>query len=210
MAYNPPPGGYPPPSDQPGGYQQPGQQPGGYQQPGYQQPQQPGGYQQPGYQPGGYQQQPAYQPAAYQQPGYQAAAAAGTYATWIQRVAASLIDAAPVIGGYIVLAIIGAVLHNGIVDLLLLLIYWVGSIGWWVYNRLMTMGNTGQSLGKRVMNIKLIGEASGQPIGVGQSFLREICHILDGFCFVGYLFPLWDPKAQTFADKILTTVVVPA
>ena len=202
MAYNPPPGGgYPPPGEPPGGYQQPGQQPGGYQQPG-----QPGGYQQPG----AYQ-QPAYQPAGgYPQPGYQAAAASGTYATWIQRVAASLIDAAPVIGGYIVLAIIGAVLRNGIVDLLLLLIYWVGAIGWWVYNRLMTMGNTGQSLGKRVMNIKLVSEASGQPIGVGQAFLREICHILDGFCFVGYLFPLWDPKAQTFADKILTTVVVPA
>jgi hypothetical protein len=26
-------------------------------------------------------------------------------------------------------------------------------------------------------------------------------------CFVGYLFPLWDPKRQTIADKIMTTVV---
>lgn len=24
---------------------------------------------------------------------------------------------------------------------------------------------------------------------------------------IGYLFPLWDHKRQTFADKILTTVV---
>jgi uncharacterized RDD family membrane protein YckC len=32
--------------------------------------------------------------------------------------------------------------------------------------------------------------------------------VLDGFCYVGYLWPLWDDKRQTFADKILGTVVV--
>jgi len=26
---------------------------------------------------------------------------------------------------------------------------------------------------------------------------------------VGYLFPLWDAKRQTFADKIMTTVCLP-
>ncbi|REO10986.1 RDD family protein, partial [Mycobacterium tuberculosis] len=28
-------------------------------------------------------------------------------------------------------------------------------------------------------------------------------------CFVGFLFPLWDAKRQTLADKIMTTVCVP-
>ena len=28
-------------------------------------------------------------------------------------------------------------------------------------------------------------------------------------CYFGWLFPLWDAKRQTFADKIIGTVVVP-
>lgn len=29
-------------------------------------------------------------------------------------------------------------------------------------------------------------------------------------CNIGYLFPLWDPKRQTIADKIMKTVVINA
>ncbi len=29
-------------------------------------------------------------------------------------------------------------------------------------------------------------------------------------CYIGYLFPLWDQKRQTLADKIMHSVVVPA
>jgi len=30
-------------------------------------------------------------------------------------------------------------------------------------------------------------------------------------CYLGWLFPIWDrPKRQTFADKIMHTIVVPA
>jgi len=36
-------------------------------------------------------------------------------------------------------------------------------------------------------------------------------HIVDGLSlFIGYLWPLWDKKRQTFADKIMSTVVVSA
>jgi uncharacterized RDD family membrane protein YckC len=41
------------------------------------------------------------------------------------------------------------------------------------------------------------------------AFVRDIAHIVDSvICFVGYLFPLWDSKRQTLADKIVGTVVV--
>jgi uncharacterized RDD family membrane protein YckC len=137
-------------------------------------------------------------------------ASASAYANWGQRVAAALIDAAPIIVGVFVLIILNAIFQSIILGLLLDLLLLAGSIYWWVTNRLLAMGNTGQSMGKRQMRIKLVSEATGQPIGAGQVFVRDIAHILDGFCFIGYLFPLWDPKAQTFADKIMTTVVVPA
>ncbi|WP_030263275.1 RDD family protein [Streptomyces sp. NRRL B-24484] len=71
-------------------------------------------------------------------------------------------------------------------------------------------GVKGQSLGQRAVNIRLVREADGQPMGFGMAFVRQICHVVDGFCCVGYLWPLWDAKKQTFADKIMSTVVVKA
>jgi hypothetical protein len=41
------------------------------------------------------------------------------------------------------------------------------------------------------------------------AFVRQICHILDALpCYLGFLWPLWDRKCQTFADKIMHTLVV--
>ena len=77
----------------------------------------------------------------------------------------------------------------------------------WGFNR-WYLGGQGQSLGKKALGLVLLGESTGQPIGTGKAFLRDVCHILDGLaCFVGYLFPLWDKKRQTFADKMMTTLV---
>jgi len=60
------------------------------------------------------------------------------------------------------------------------------------------------------MKFKVISEKTGQPIGFGMSVGRMFAHIVDFIpCFVGYLFPLWDSKRQTLADKIMTTVCVP-
>ena len=77
-----------------------------------------------------------------------------------------------------------------------------------LWNRVFRMGRTGQSVGKKVMGIRLVEEYSGQPMGAGMCFVREIAHTLDQFFYLGYLWPLWDAKRQTFADKILSTVVV--
>ena len=55
---------------------------------------------------------------------------------------------------------------------------------------------------------RLIGEETQAPIGALNAFLRDLVHILDWLTVVGYLWPLWDDKKQTFADKIMNTVVV--
>jgi uncharacterized RDD family membrane protein YckC len=90
-----------------------------------------------------------------------------------------------------------------VAGLLLLL----AALGWQFYNRWLTAGRTGQSLGKRVMKMTLVAEATGQPIGPLNAFLRDLVHIVDGLAYVGYLWPLWDDKRQTFADKLMKTVV---
>jgi hypothetical protein len=49
---------------------------------------------------------------------------------------------------------------------------------------------------------------NGQPLGVGMCFVRELAHIIDSIpCYIGYLWPIWDPRRQTFADKLCSTVV---
>jgi uncharacterized RDD family membrane protein YckC len=131
-------------------------------------------------------------------------------ASWIQRVGAFLVDALP----SIVLGIIAS--FNMSVDPLTKqpvygTLYWICqvlSLAIWLYNRVFQQGKTGQSWGKKALGLKLLAEQTGQPIGAGKAFLRDVAHILDSICFIGYLFPLWDAKKQTFADKIVKTVVV--
>jgi len=123
------------------------------------------------------------------------------YANWAQRVGAYLIDVGPII----VLELIFVRIF--VVYLLVAL----ASLGWTAYNRWYQGGTTGQSLGKKVLNLRLVSEETGQPIGMLMAFVRDVCHIIDSiFCFIGYLFPLWDAKRQTIADKIVRTVVIPA
>jgi uncharacterized RDD family membrane protein YckC len=195
-------------SPQQGGYG--GQTQGGYGNPagGYANP--PGAY---GNLPGaaGYGAAPGYPPApgGYGTPGPagyggpQGYASPGNYASWLQRVGAYLIDVIPVA----VLEGIGLATNStGIYLVFILLALCVTG-----YNRWYQAGRTGQSWGKRALGITLLSEQTGQPIGAGMAFLRDICHIVDGIiCYIGFLFPLWDAKRQTLADKIMRTVVVPA
>ena len=228
----PGPYGQPP---QPGSYGQQPPQPGyGYpqQQPGYGYPQQqPQPYQQaPGYAP-----QPGYAPpvADYgQQPpyGYDPYAGAqmtGSYANWGQRLGAFVIDA-------IITLLVPAIFYgigisqfkagvctsdptsyqvtcsagstgSGMVFIVLGGLIALGLSLWKAYQE----GTTGQFFGKKALNIRLVREYDGQPMGFGLSVVRALCHALDTLpCYVGFLWPLWDEKRQTFADKIMTTVVV--
>ncbi|OBA57482.1 hypothetical protein A5647_23560 [Mycobacterium sp. 1100029.7] len=93
------------------------------------------------------------------------------------------------------------------------LVQWLATLvglAYWLWNRGYRQGTTGQSLGKTVMKIKVVSETTGQPIGFGLSVVRDLAHFVDAvICFIGFLFPLWDAKRQTLADKILTTVVLP-
>jgi uncharacterized RDD family membrane protein YckC len=92
--------------------------------------------------------------------------------------------------------------------LLLAVVFYLGTLGLVIYNRWIMAGRTGQSWGKQIMKLRLLSEETGQPIGGGMAFLRDLTHLLDSLaCYIGWLFPLWDPKRQTFADKIIKTIV---
>lgn len=84
----------------------------------------------------------------------------------------------------------------------------LASLGWALYNAYIA-GETGQSYGKKQAGIRLVRANDGQVIGGAMGVVRHLAHFVDGLiCYVGFLFPLWDPMKQTLADKIMGTVVI--
>jgi uncharacterized RDD family membrane protein YckC len=219
-------GGQPDPGQ---GLPQYGQQPEYPPAPGYGQPQ-------PDYpQQGGYGQQPGYgqqqwgggaQPQPWDNSAYGMSAVGNlpkeSYGSWGQRVAAYLIDFA----AYFVIIIVGYVLviagtaasssssRAGIdaltaVGLIIWIVGGIGFLAFSIWNRCIRTGRTGVSIGKERLGLKLVSEETGQPIGGVMAFVRDLAHVVDAvICYIGYLFPLWDDKRQTLADKIVKTVVV--
>jgi uncharacterized RDD family membrane protein YckC len=216
-----------------------GRQPGyGEQPPGYgQQPPQPGYGQQP---PPAYGQQqlPAYgvhQTQPWDNSAYGVPAAGAlpkeSYASWGQRVGAYLIDYGVfIVAGIIatIIIVIGLARSSSTLEsasstaadvdplvgvgYLLLLLIGIVQLGFTIWNRWVRAGRTGMSIGKEKMGIKLVGVESGEPIGGGKAFLRDLVRGLLGYVpivpLIDLLFPLWDDKRQTLTDKIMSTVVV--
>jgi uncharacterized RDD family membrane protein YckC len=78
-----------------------------------------------------------------------------------------------------------------------------------IWNRIFKMGRTGQSVGKKVIGLKLIDDKTGQPIGAGKCFLRELVSgIVNQVVYLSYLWMLWDADKQTLADKAVHSTVV--
>lgn len=202
-----------PPQGQPGHPQQPPQGQYGYPQ---QPPQGQYGYPQQAPQgQAGYPQQPygAYPPAGM--PGMPGAGIPGAgmppLAHWGHRVGAYLLD---------MLIILGPMYALGLIDLAnsddpatagpgpffaIGLVYAIGMGFFQLYKE----GTTGQTTGKKVLGISLHREADGSMLGFGRAFVRKLAHALDSFaCYLGWLWPLWDEKKQTFADKVCSTVVI--
>ena len=193
----PPPPSYPPPSYPPPGAGTP--PPGSY----------PPGYHPPGQVPMG------------------GTAPARPYAGWWSRVGAALLDGLmsllvvlmPLVVGLILLfqnsdwsdaeevrIEWGAVNTVGVVLLVL-----AGILGlcFVIWNKGIRTGTKGQSLGKSIVGIEVVGVDTGQHIGAGFGVLRMILDsILGNACFLNYLWPLWDSKHQTWHDMVVKSVVV--
>ncbi|MYQ77979.1 MULTISPECIES: RDD family protein [unclassified Streptomyces] len=179
-----------------------GQQPGQPQQPGYGYPQAPQGVPQQGY---GYPTAPPVPGGDYgQQPGY---GARPPLSGWWRRVGAIVIDGIVIGIPYGILLGIGGGVGGGAGSAIVFLGIVVG-IGGGLF-KLYKEGTTGQWIGKKALGISLLREADGRPLGFGMAFVRYIAHFLDSLaCYLGWLWPLWDDKNQTFADKICSSVVV--
>lgn len=159
---------------------------------------------------------PGYAPTpppyvGYGMPAYAVAPPSVTYAHWGLRVGAFLLDFL-FQGIFLALQItLSQAAKNadstGLAVLSLLVA--VAELWFVIWNLYVRQGRTGYSLGKQIVGIKLINEQAGQPLGGWMCFGRNLLHLLDEIpLFLGLLWPLWDAKRQTFADKIVGSIVV--
>lgn len=119
------------------------------------------------------------------------------YATWWDRVLATIVDQVAAVVAVVAL-VFAAGSAAGMLAYLL-----VGA------NLLVLQGLTGQTVGKRVVGITIVRENGHAPIGIGLNLVRQIAHFLDSIILgLGYLLPIFDKKKRTVADMVCRTVVV--
>ena len=69
---------------------------------------------------------------------------------------------------------------------------------------------SGQTIGKRVMGIRVMDLETGAPLGFGRAAVRYVARAVSCLPFtLGYLWMLWDAERQTWHDKLSDSVVVP-
>ena len=139
------------------------------------------------------------------------------YASWGRRLGAYLLDV--LVLALPLIAIIGIALSMGnpedendsswaavgIAYLLTILLPFV-------YFTLMHGRESGQSLGKKWMGIRVADGSTGNSVGYGRAFGRyAITVVFAIFLFIplllDYLWPLWDKKNQALHDKVVGSFV---
>ncbi len=144
------------------------------------------------------------------------AAAVGNLGGWGERFVAAFIDWIIIWGPFVVIAGVSDEFSDPMDDpsgLVVLLAY-----GWaliaWVGNKMIMQGTSGQTVGKKLMKVKLVSEATGAPPGIAVCFGRHLvasilvvftCYI---YFLVDYLWPLGDDKEQRVTDKMFSLLVV--
>jgi uncharacterized RDD family membrane protein YckC len=86
---------------------------------------------------------------------------------------------------------------------------YVVALGLFALNFVFLAAKTGQTLGKRILGIRIVRE-NGMPFGLGGAVLRHVAgyFLSAAGAFLGFAWILWDRKQQGWHDKLAHTVVV--
>lgn len=127
-------------------------------------------------------------------------------------------DAAPVRAGFgprFVSWLIDAILVNIVSRVLLEVMgapgFALGIILDFAYFGFFEGGPAGQTVGKRVANVRVMrADGSAEELGWSLALVRNLCRILSSIpCGLGYFWMLWDKDKMTWHDKLSQTIVVP-
>ncbi|HEU0190498.1 MAG TPA: RDD family protein [Mycobacterium sp.] len=142
---------------------------------------------------------------------------AGPAAPWWMRAVALAVDVIPGTAVVIAMALAGSTVP-------------LGSPWWWpcvligglallltAGNRMLLPAATGWSVGRAAMGIAVVrpnrsgnadGATAATEVGPWRLLVRDLAHLVDTLSlFVGWLWPLWDPRRRTFADLLVGTEV---
>ena len=77
-----------------------------------------------------------------------------------------------------------------------------------LYSILLWVNWNGQTVGKRVMGIKVVKE-DGSPVDYQTAVIRYLTYMVSTIpLFLGYFWVIWDEKKQGWHDKLAKTLVV--
>jgi len=97
-----------------------------------------------------------------------------------------------------------AVLFGGAFVLVYLLAL-VVTFGYWIY----FWGKTGETLGMRLLRLRIIDANTGTPIGYGRATIRLLMSFVNTWaCYLGWIWVAFDPRKQGWHDKVANSVVV--
>jgi uncharacterized RDD family membrane protein YckC len=105
-----------------------------------------------------------------------------------------------------VLFLIGFLVNSLVLTVVLGAVGCFGVLAFLLSNSCYQQGISGQSLGRQLTRTMLVRSDTAAPIGFGAALLRQVCHLVE--FGIGFLWPLWDRRRQTFADKIVGSIVV--
>jgi uncharacterized RDD family membrane protein YckC len=138
------------------------------------------------------------------------------YASWGRRVGAYLLDALVIAVPFIVIIVIALLAGNpeeddgtwGIIGIAYLLTI----VAPFIYFTVMHGRESGQTLGKSWVGIRVADDSTGRSIGYGRAFGRYAITFVFWLIVIpailDYLWPLWDRKKQALHDKVVGSVVV--
>ena len=107
----------------------------------------------------------------------------------------------------IILGIVGSVLRAFLDDNLAQVVSTLIGLAYFIY---FEGGETGQTIGKKVLNIRVVDLVTAGPIGYGRATVRYFGRFLSAIpLLLGYFWMLWDDQKQTWHDKFANSMVVP-
>ena len=126
------------------------------------------------------------------------------YAGFLRRFWAAIVD------GFLALLILGAIgaiveegheANQGLAVVLAL----IGASSYYIASE----GRRGQTLGKRLLGLRVVDAESGKPIGYGRALIRNLGRYVSSIALgAGYWTMINDPMKRCWHDKLARTVVV--
>lgn len=92
---------------------------------------------------------------------------------------------------------------------LIYVIWIVGSLVLFHFYYAVSLNKSGQTWGKKLLNIKVVDASTGNYPSIGQGWGRQLSKIISGLILsVGFFMPLWTSKKQALHDMMASTLVL--